>query len=131
MKFLIDNALSPWVAQGLKEAGYDAIHVRDYGMQESQDQEIFTRAAKEGRIIVSADTDFGMLLSFWRKTKPSVILFRRSSQRHPRQQVALLLANLPPIQEDLSKGSVVVMEEDRLRIRRLPISGKPSTGTKK
>ncbi len=32
MRFLIDNALSPRIAEGLNEAGHDAIHVRDIGL---------------------------------------------------------------------------------------------------
>jgi hypothetical protein len=41
MRFLIDNALSPVVAEELKRAGHDAIHVRTYGMQAADDIDIF------------------------------------------------------------------------------------------
>ena len=63
MKFLIDNALSPQIAIGLVEAGYDAIHVRDVKMGTSSDIDIFDLAIAEQRVIISADTDFGTLLS--------------------------------------------------------------------
>jgi predicted nuclease of predicted toxin-antitoxin system len=113
--------MSPKVAVGLCDVGHDAVHVRDYAMQHAADDEIFDRAFTEERVNISADTDFGTLLATRQETKPSVVLFRRTSQRNTSAQLKLLLLNLPDVAAILEQGAIVVFEENRVRTRFLPI----------
>lgn len=123
MKFLIDNNLSPLLAEGLKAAGHDVVHLRDLGMQAAPDPAVLQRAQVDERVLVSADTDFGGLLSRSRATGPSVLLIRRLAGRRAAEQSAIILANLDQIAEDLAAGAVVVIGDDWIRIRRLPMPG--------
>lgn len=123
MKFLIDNNLSPLLADALKAAGHDAVHVRDFGMQAAPDEAVLERARVEDRVLISADTDFGGLLARSGNRNPSVILIRRLVGRRAAEQAVIVLANLDQVADDLVAGAVVVLHEGLLRVRRLPISG--------
>ena len=123
MRFLIDNPVSPLVVEMLRRAGHDADHVRDYSLQAAEDSVIFERAVEEDRIIITADTDFGLLLARGQKAKPSVILFHHSFPHRPSKQGRLLLDNLTQLAPALEQGSLIVFESRRIRIRTLPIIG--------
>jgi predicted nuclease of predicted toxin-antitoxin system len=122
MRFLIDNALSPVVAEGLRQADYDAIHVPDLGFAAADDVTIFEHADRDQRVIVSAETDFGTLLATRNTASPSVNLFRGATPRNPIGQVKLLLANLGEIAPSVERGAVVVLEPMQIRVRTLPMS---------
>jgi predicted nuclease of predicted toxin-antitoxin system len=121
MKFLVDNALSPALAALLQQAGHDALHVRDLGLQAADDETIFDRAAADERVIISADTDFGTLLATRAARKPSVIQFRGPGSRRPEALAKALVANLAQLTESLEAGSIVTMEPTRIRVRSLPL----------
>jgi len=76
LKFLVDNALPPRLAYLPESAGYDAVHVGAYGMHAATDVEILARAFREDRVVVSADSDFGVILAAQDAARPSFILFR-------------------------------------------------------
>ena len=121
MKLLIDSALSPKVALALRTAGHDAVHVGELGLAAAEDPVILDRAAEEGRVLVSADADFGSLLAFGSRNAPSVILIRGQTRRRASDIAGILARLLPDLEADLEHGAAVSIRSERVRIRALPI----------
>lgn len=122
MRFLIDNALPPRLAELLTSAGQEAAHVRDYSTQGADDGAVLERARVESRVLVSANSDFAALLSLREASAPSFVLFRETDAVSAEQYARLLLSNLPASEAELSSGCVAVFRGGRVRIRALPIS---------
>jgi predicted nuclease of predicted toxin-antitoxin system len=121
VKLLIDANLAPRVAADLRAAGFDAVHVGDLMLVTVTDEEIFDRAAADGLTVVTADSDFGMLLALRRAPSPSVVQLRHVAEVGPDDHVALLVANLPQVAADLERGAIVSLSPTRLAVRDLPI----------
>lgn len=104
MRLLLDENLPAALAGLLAErAGWDVTHVGQIGMKSA------------------SDTDFGTLLASSGASGPSVVLLRIGSGRRAEQLAGLLMANLPPLTNDLVGGAMVVITDQRVRVRRLPI----------
>lgn len=117
----MDQNLSPRLAAVLVEHGHDAVHTSGLGLDGASDEAVLDRARTEDRTLISADSDFGTILAATRAARPSVLYIRRIQGRRVDQLADLVVGNLDIVEEALRTGSLVVIGEGSVRIRRLPI----------
>jgi len=120
MKFLGDVGVSTSTLSALREAGYDAVHLREQNLHRLPDDAILLKAIEEGRTVITFDLDFGDLLATGGGRLPSVIIFRLHNQTPPNVTKKLfdLLALETP---RLEAGALIIVEDTRYRIRPLPV----------
>lgn len=99
---------------------HDVVHISDRDLAGHVDDEVLAAARDEGRVLLSADTDFGELLARQGLALQSLVLFRQGN-RGPEHQAVTLLGNLDEVAEDLNAGAIVVFTNDNIRIRKLPV----------
>jgi predicted nuclease of predicted toxin-antitoxin system len=120
MRFLADVGVDVRVVRWLNEHGHDAIHLRDENLPRLPNGEIFEKAAREGRILLTFDFDFGEIAALTHGPAVSVVLFRLHNTRAPH-----VIAKLEGVRRAsvsaLQRPAVVLVEEPRHRIRHLPI----------
>jgi len=122
MRFLADMGVALRIVERLRAQGHDIIHLREEGLHRIPNGAIFDKAAAERRILLTFDLDFGEILALSGGRSVSVVLFRLHNTRTPH-----VLARLEKVLKDsgraLEQGAVVVIEESRHRVRRLPLRG--------
>ena len=120
MKFIADIHISPQTVESLAERGYIINRVNEFISFNAKDEEILDLALREESTSITQDLDFSSLLAKRGMSKPSVITLRINIVK-PDRVTKILEMVLPQIESELNRGSIVIVEEDRIRIRKLPI----------
>jgi predicted nuclease of predicted toxin-antitoxin system len=120
MRFLADMGVSQRVVTWLQEQGHDATHLRDEGLQRLENGDIFTKALRESRIILTWDLDFTEILALSKMGIVSAVVFRLMNTRsdHVIERLERVLSTSA---QDLEEGAIVSVEEGRHRVRLLPL----------
>ncbi|RIK50647.1 MAG: hypothetical protein DCC59_13040 [Chloroflexi bacterium] len=64
LRFITDEDVPRSTARVLRDAGFDAVDVRNVGLQGKSDDEVFRYAQEENRLIVTCDMGFSNILNF-------------------------------------------------------------------
>jgi len=108
------------VVEWLRGSGHEVPHLREEGLQRLPNGEIFQKAYVEGRIVLTFDLDFGEIVANSGGRIVSVVLFRLHNTRTD-HAIERLDAVLRQSSSELAAGAVVVVEEGRHRVRKLPL----------
>jgi predicted nuclease of predicted toxin-antitoxin system len=120
LRFLADVHISPLTVAALKLQGYDILRSTDLLPATAADIDILELARVEGRIIITQDLDFSMLIAVGKYNQPSLVTLRLSSAK-PDVITQRLLEVLPQLEEELTQGSALTVDDNSVRIRKLPI----------
>jgi predicted nuclease of predicted toxin-antitoxin system len=119
LKLLVDMNLSSKLADRLCESGYDCRHWKEVGNPQAPDTELFDWARRNGAVVITRDIGFGNILAITNFDTPSVMLIR-SRDSFSVLVFPMVIQALKQTEEQLRQGALVVVTENRLRIRMLP-----------
>ena len=121
MKLLADMGVSMATVRELRDDGHDVVHLRDERLERLPDEAILEKANSEGRVVLTFDLDFGDLLAAGVRQGPSVVLCRLVNET-PTCVTPRVRQVLSECAREIGEGAIVVVEDARYRLRRLPIT---------
>lgn len=116
MRFLIHENLPAALVDLMTQRDHDAVHARDAGLGSRPDEDVWSLAARDDRILVTRDLDFPLP----NEPKPAGLVLLRLQWRADRNQILAAVARLLD-EEDLEKvrGKITVIGTGQPRMREL------------
>lgn len=113
------NLTPKWV-RFFQEYGLEAVHWSALGALTARDEVLLEAAAEGGYVLLTHDQDMGTLLALAKSHRPSVVLLRTGDLR-PQSVGPRLLKIIEGLKAEFQAGVMVVVEDRRVRVRRLPL----------
>lgn len=114
MRILVDVSAGRTVAQTIRSLGHDSIFVSDVDARMADDQ-ILSWAAREDRLLVTMDKDFGELIYRSGQFHSGVLLLRLEAAQS--SEKAQVISEILTVHADELRGRFSVYQNGRLRIR--------------
>jgi len=120
MNFIADMHISPLTVEELRKAGYAVIRVTEKLPATASDKEIVQLAYQGKAAIITQDLDFSAIVAQSGLQWPSIISLRVADAK-PHAIAIILKTVLPLVEADIAEGSLISIDEEEYRIRRLPV----------
>ena len=120
IRLLADVHISPKTVGDLQKQGYEIMRSSEVLPANAPDINILEFARIENWVVLTQDLDFSMLVALSKYSQPSLITLRLSSAK-PDIVTQKLLDVLPKIEEALQEGSAITVQDESIRIRKLPV----------
>lgn len=117
MRFLVDEDLPRSTARSLTEAGYAASDVRDVGLRGAKDHEVFVFACRNKMTIITADIGFSNSVYLSPIKHCGLILLRLPPELPVKTVNEILFRALRKLSPEEISGSIIVVDQDKIRIR--------------
>ena len=116
LRFLTDEDVPCSTARVLRNAGFDAVDVRDVGLRGKKDHEVFDYAQREGRLLITCDMGFSNVLNFPASENHGILVVRISDNESIETFNREILRAVEEVGENLSHHLAIV-ELGRVRLR--------------
>lgn len=116
MKLILDADIPRSFLPQLQNIGHDVIDARDISKTVLMDEEIFTIACRERRILITRDLDFSNILHYPPQKSSGIIVLR--TYLLPKEAAFKILLRALKTPEEQLRGTLIIAQIDRLRFHK-------------
>mgnify|MGYP001082692854 CR=1 FL=1 len=117
-KFVIDEDISRSTTKLLRELGYEVMDIRDYGLRGASDEVIYQFAQDNQAVFITGDRGFSNILRFPIGSHFGIVIAHFPNKMTTTEINYQLARRFRDLTEDDFKGSLIIIEPGRVRIRR-------------